>query len=420
MGAGKWSYVSDLARATLRGRRVVVLADADRPGREHAADVSLALADSAVLVVDLFPGEDTGKDVSDWLDAGHALAEIELPAMPAGFDNHTESFRPMPDRMDGELAERALNASKALPYHHAFLDDVLRAILPNDLILIGAPTGLGKTDLAMNIAATNAGNGRRVHYFALEAEPRELERRTKFALLSGLAHSSKHPLADKLNYADWLLAKCEDVCEQFNSQVERHIERKLRTFWTYYRGQVFGAKDLQQKILDVHKETDLIVIDHLHYIDIEADEQETRAVGDVVKTIRDVSLRVGKPVILIAHLRKREQGSRRLIATVDDFHGSSNIVKICTQAITIERCHVVDPPQWYLAPTFMAVLKDRRAGAPPFVAVTNFDRRKKCYEQTYTLGKLTKGGSEWQQIEPNDKPGWATRHVPFAQQSGVA
>jgi hypothetical protein len=420
MGAGKWGYVAELARATLRGRRVLVLADADKPGREHAADVELALADSAVRVVDLFPGEDTGKDVSDWLDAGHVLAEIEPPAMPASADNHTESFRPMPARIVGELTERIENARKALSYHHAFLDDVLRAILPNDLVLIGAPTGLGKTDLAVNIAATNSMLGRHVHYFALEAEPRELERRTKFAMLSNLAHSCNGLDTSGLNYADWLLGRCEDICEQFNAQVERVIERKLGTFWTYYRGQVFGAKDLQQKILDIHKGTDLIVIDHLHYIDIEADEQETRAVGDVVKTIRDVSLRVGKPVILIAHLRKREQGSRRLVTTLDDFHGSSNIVKICTQAITIERCHVVDPPKWYLAPTFMAVLKDRRAGAPPFVAVTNFDRRKKTYEPTYTLGKLTKGGSEWQQLELNDKPGWAKGHRQLGQQEGAA
>jgi len=420
MGAGKWSYVAELARATLRGRRVLVLADADRPGREHATEVGAALADSAVRVVDLFPGEDTGKDVSDWLDAGHAIGEIEPPALPAGADDHTESFRPMPDRLEGEGEDRVQLASRALGYHHPFLDDVLRALLPNDLVLLGAPTGLGKTDLAMNIAATNAMLGRSVHYFALEAEPRELERRTKFAMLSNLAHSSKHPQAGDLNYADWLLAKCEHVAADFNAQVEKVIKKKLSTFWTYYRGQIFGAKDLQKQILDIHKSTDLIVIDHLHYIDIESDENETRAVGDVVKTIRDVSLRVGKPVILIAHLRKREQGSRRLIATIDDFHGSSNIVKICTQAITIERCHVVDPPKWYLAPTFMAVLKDRRAGAPPFVAVTNFDRRTKSYEPEYTLGKLTKGGSEWAPLSDMDKPSWATHHKPLDQQKGAA
>jgi hypothetical protein len=415
MGAGKWSFVAELARSTLRNRRVLVLADADKPGRDHAAEVVASLTESAAAVADLFPGEDSGKDVSDWLDAGNAIASLKLPDLPASMVTHTESFLPMPARLDGERDERIKNDERALKYHHAFLDDALRALLPNDLVLLGAPTGLGKTDLAMNIAATNAMLGRRVHYFALEAEPRELERRTKFAMISNLAHGrgdgqSGHPRASDLNYADWLLGRCEDIASHYNEQVDRVIRKMLSTLWTYYRGQIFGAQDLQKQILGIHKDTDLIVIDHLHYIDIESDEHETRAVGDVVKTIRDVSLRVGKPVILIAHLRKRELGSKRLLATLDDFHGSSNIVKICTQAITIERCHVVEPAAWYLAPTFMAVLKDRRAGAPPFVAVTNFDRRKKSYESKYTLGRLGKAGTEWTPLDQQDVPNWAVHH----------
>ena len=36
------------------------------------------------------------------------------------------------------------------------LDDLLRAILPHDLILLGAGSGVGKTQLAMTIAAMNA------------------------------------------------------------------------------------------------------------------------------------------------------------------------------------------------------------------------------------------------------------------------
>ena len=130
-----------------------------------------------------------------------------------------------------------------------------------------------------------------------------------------------------------------------------------------------------------------------------------------------MALNVGKPVILIAHLRKKEQGSKRLIASIDDFHGSSNITKICTQAITIERCHVVQSPKWFLAPTFMTILKDRRSGACPFVALTNFDRRTKGYAGKYTLGKLTKGGSDWEPLTVNDKPDWATHHQPLEQEA---
>lgn len=321
----------------------------------------------------------------------------------------TDSWNTAPGRLFGELDERKTMASRALKYHHPFLDDCLRALLPNDLVLLGAPSGIGKTDLALSIAASNAQAGKRVHYFALEAEPRELERRTKFALLSREVYRQQRDGRDRMNYADWLLGKCEDVCGDLNRQMDQHILEHLGCLWTYYRGAKFDASDLRRSILEIHTQTDLIVVDHLHYIDGD-DEHEAKSLGDTVKTIRDVSLRIGKPVLLVAHLRKRDQGSKRLIATLDDFHGSSNIVKICTQAITIERAASVDAPKWYLAPTFMTVLKDRRGGAPNLVALTQFDRRTKGYCSTYTLGKLVKGGSEWEPLTPADKPGWAIHH----------
>lgn len=318
------------------------------------------------------------------------------------------SFQPMPARVRGELDERKTLASKALQYHHAFLDDCLRGILPHDLVLIGAPSGMGKTDLALNIATSNALQGFPVHYFALEAEPRELERRTKFALLSAAAHQNKHSRASDMNYPDWLLGRCEDICGEYNEQADAKIARELRHLYTFYRGTTFGPEQLARGVLEVHQSTALIVIDHLHYIDND-DENEHRALGDTVKTIRDVSLRIGKPIILIAHLRKRDQRAKQLVATLDDFHGSSNITKICTQAIAIEHAHDVEPTKWYLAPTYFTVLKDRRAGAPRVVAVADFDRRTKSYAGRYTIGRISSG--TWEQLPLNDVPGWAKHHV---------
>ncbi len=322
----------------------------------------------------------------------------------------TNGFASAVDRLDGELEERIAEGARALKYNNAYLDDCLRAILPTDLILLGAPTGLGKTDLALNIATTNAFLGKRVHYFALEAEPRELERRTKFAMLSRALYEARHDDRHKMNYTDWRLGRLEHICGEWNAMVSARFEKHLRPLWTLYRGSKFDARDLERQVIEVHEQTDLIVIDHLHYIDANEDRKEADALGDVAKTVRDLVLTVGKPVILIAHLKKKEQGSKRLVPEMGDFHGSSNITKVVTQAITIERCHKVQASKWFLSPTFFSVLKDRRDGASPFVAVMNFDRRTKSYASTYTLGKLTKGGSDWEPLPEFDKPDWATGH----------
>jgi Protein of unknown function (DUF3631) len=85
MGAQKWQ---DSFSETLRGAHVVILPDADIPGRGHAEAVARSLQGKAasVRVLEL-PGlpwgdnsslpEKHGPDMSDWLDDGHTAAELE-------------------------------------------------------------------------------------------------------------------------------------------------------------------------------------------------------------------------------------------------------------------------------------------------------------------------------------------------------
>lgn len=320
-----------------------------------------------------------------------------------------DGFESMPCRVVGELEDRQERGARRLKFYVSFLDDYLRGILPHDLVLLGAPSGVGKTDLALNIAASNAKQKRKVHYFALEAEPRELERRTKFSLLSRMLYKMQHPQRGMMNYTDWLLGDLEHVCGDFNRDADQQVMSMLNSMQTYYRGAKFTAGDLRNAIEVVHAKSDLILVDHLHYIDSDKDDDnEARALGDTVKTIRDVSLRIGVPILLVAHLRKRDQRAKQLVAQLDDFHGSSNVTKISTQVVTIERAPMT-PDKWYQSPTFITISKDRRSGAPNLIALSSFDRRIRSYAEHYALGRASKSG-EWEQINPGDVPSWAHHH----------
>jgi hypothetical protein len=74
-GAGKWkdSYSQDL-----RDKNAVVLQDNDNAGRGHAQQVATSVYSAAISVriVELTGLHEKG-DVSDWLDAGHTLADLE-------------------------------------------------------------------------------------------------------------------------------------------------------------------------------------------------------------------------------------------------------------------------------------------------------------------------------------------------------
>lgn len=317
-------------------------------------------------------------------------------------------FHTMPSRLVGETADRLERASRRLKYFVAFLDDYLRGILPNDLVILGAPTGMGKTQLALDIAVSNVDAGRHVHFFALEAEERELERRTKYSILARMLYEQKHPQRERMNYTDWLLGDCEDISGDFNRIADQKVLERLCRMNTYYRGAKFTAEDLQKSVLEVYTRSNLIVVDHLHYIDSD-DENEHRSLGETVKTIRDVSLRIGVPILLVAHLRKRDARAKQLVATLDDFHGSSNITKIATQVIAIERAHGIESDRWWKSPTFMSVVKDRRGGACPLVALCDFDMRVKGYPGQYALGRVS--GAEWNQSPIGEVPSWAKHHV---------
>jgi hypothetical protein len=61
-----------------KDRHVVILPDADRPGRAHAQKVAKAIDSVAasVRVLDLYPEQHDGSDVSDWLDGDRAGARL--------------------------------------------------------------------------------------------------------------------------------------------------------------------------------------------------------------------------------------------------------------------------------------------------------------------------------------------------------
>jgi hypothetical protein len=334
-----------------------------------------------------------------------AELSAEPPRDPFAFSFGVD-FESSASRVRGEAEPRIEVGRRRLHYGITFLDDLLRGILPNDLILFGAETGAGKTEAALAIARANASLGKRVSYFALEAEPLEIERRTKFAVLAEMATRDNVPGVDALNYTDWYLGDCEHIVGRYNERAENLFKVQMSGLRTYYRGSKFDHDDIRRLFLAIQDSTDLIVLDHLHYVDID-DENENRGFKRTIKMIRDVSLGMGKPVLLIAHLRKRDMRAKQIVPDAEMFHGSSDVIKICTRIIMLAPARGIPSPISHVSNTFIHAPKDRMGGATGLVGLCRFDRRFKRYLKDYSLGRPSFDGTQFEPLPPDEMPRWA-------------
>jgi replicative DNA helicase len=327
-------------------------------------------------------------------------------------------FSDSPAHAVEERYERIEQSKSILSYGVGYLDDALGGIIPNDLILLGAKLGSGKTSLATAIATTNARNGKLAYYFALEAENHEIERRAKFSILSNIFYRSvpkeKWPPFGAINYLDWRMGRLEALLGPFEAEALDIVSKEMKSLKTLYRTSGdFNIDTLDKHLSAISQEAELIVIDHLHYVDTNGDN-ENSAYKNITKKIRDACLKYSVPVIVVAHLRKDPGGARGkvLINNYEDFHGTSDVPKIATTCIMVAPAFNENKRDAHLWPTYVRSVKTRLENVRTrYTAVLDFNVRNNTYEDKYRLGMLADVDTTWNELDPSDRPFWAKNAV---------
>ena len=313
-------------------------------------------------------------------------------------------FTTFTEELVGECEERLAQAARMCTFGISYLDDALYGILPNDLIVLAGRSGGGKSEIAIHISMINALKGKRVFHLALEAEKREMTRRALFKALARDFYSRRAFVSERPNYLAWLTGRQEHLFEKYGAEITSQLA-KFENLKLFYRGTDFGTKELSMIFSSVKNQADLLVLDHLHYVDI-PDDNENKAYKEMVKEIRNLALYYGIPVILVAHIRKADRKNPNPVPDLEDIHGSSDIFKIATKVITIAPARELrlDPHRF---PTFLKIAKCRQDGSLQFVTgLSVFDLSRGEYEETYKLGNHNYKG-EWELIEVH--PHWARR-----------
>jgi replicative DNA helicase len=309
-------------------------------------------------------------------------------------------------------------------YNIPFLDDLTGGMVQNDLHILTAYTGVGKTELAKEVGVSNAMKGKRVVMFALEAAPQEIENRHRFKLFYQLYHRD-HPsmLPGTVNYVDFTRGNLRGAYKPYQDQITEIFEGHLKTFRSYYRkARDFTVKTLESKLLEVHKEADLVILDHIHYVDTEG-RDENREMHDIIKKVRDLSIHLGTPMLVLAHLRKLQGAGRReraLLPDTNEIQGSGAISKMATAVITFGRTDEITAtdPRASGHPTLMRATKFRDDGSRTmFTGVSFFQNTTRSYAPDYALGKLSAGDTKWTGVT-SDRPYWA-RHANITDLGGL-
>jgi hypothetical protein len=402
-GAGKW-----LSEYTphFDGRNVVIVPDNDKPGRDHAEKVSEALSKAAASVrVLALPDLPEKGDVSDWFAKGGTIdAFKELVRNIDAKEKPEPEFKSATDRLREEQAERKALADRVIPFNISYLDDYCLGIYPTDLVILSAASGAGKTSLGTFMAQTAAAQGRRVFFFALEAHRNEIEQRMLFREMAQIAKERDIPHRG-LTFPRWMYGLCKNF-EHLEREAFLRMREKAKTMRTYYRASSFSHRDITRLFVKIREEADLIILDHLHYVDLEG-PNENLELKKVTKAIRDAALGMQIPVVVVAHLRKGDRQSPRLIPSAEDIHGSSDVMKIATKIVTMAPCREGWAEQNpAMATTLMQVVKDRMRGVAGYCAIMQYDLSRLQYLEQYGVARLDNFGKELEHYYHDSIPDW--------------
>lgn len=295
-------------------------------------------------------------------------------------------FKSSSERIEGMLQKMREDRLKTLRFGISYLDAATRAIFPSDLVLIGAPTGVGKTELCLHIALANIEDGKKVHFIALEADKNEIEKRMVYALVVRQFYddAARPHLQFKMNMANWVRGDFSEhpkIIEYEKIAVE-YLSKTLGGLFTFYKADKFDVDDLTLNIFSVASKTDLVIVDHIHFFDWEASD-DNRAIKEIAKATRQLSQVLNKPIILVAHLRKRDKNNKEIVPSIDEFHGSSDLSKIATKVITMARGPLDSSGKEV---TYFRVCKNRIDGSiTRYVGRVLFDYKKRAYDEKIKL-----------------------------------
>ena len=280
-----------------------------------------------------------------------------------------------------------------------YLDEKLKGILRGDLIIIGARSGAGKSTLSNIIATVNARLGVKVALFSLENfKDDNFVEKAYYEYIRQMKDYS-------ISLRDFASGDF-DICREALDKAEEYAEQCYKGINVINRQVNFSIEDLKNGIIDQvkNKGVNLIVLDHLDYVDKYDNDTDYTHMNSLMKTIRELQDEYKVAVVAISHLRKAYNSKfSPIIPSIDEFIGSSNKVKEATCVIMFapddEGNYKMAKDNTGKKSTWCCVRKLRMGGIDNRAAKLIFNTRTGDYDKNYELYSVDYAGTKTELIE---------------------
>ena len=296
------------------------------------------------------------------------------------------------------------------------LDDALFRIGKNELVVIGAETGMGKSELSLSIAQHNAKNGKRVAVYYLEGGHKEAIRRMKWRDITTKYYEDYKYTQTDMDFKKWMYNKTQsELLMKLEGEVYNEYTQKYKdNLYLYPTTKDFTSEKLLMSLLNFHElltanlDLDLIIIDHLQYFSLTKSDNEISEITKILREVKHITEYYNTPVILVSHLRKR--GKNAGLPTHEDFYGSGNIAKISSTSIMISPATDKDNLSENIFPTYFRIVKSRVGIRPNYAFLLNFDMNKRRYEEEYEMYRVNSFGEvAASPLRQEELPKWARK-----------
>lgn len=259
-------------------------------------------------------------------DLHQKVVESILNTLPSGSDSPTQSV--------GELAKETLAEIRHIRetgirpgFRSGFLsfDELVGPMLPGDLIVVGGATSAGKTALVQQVAFFVA-HQRQVLVMSLEMTKRQWNNRY-------ITQLTRIP-AERLELGEITDAE-ERLILQAGEGTLQHLKMDIcdRTGLTV--PEIEAEARLRRKL---NGALDLLVIDHLQFIQPPEGKEGPAAIADVTRGLKAMAKALEVPILLVSHLNrepsKRTNSHRPLLS---DLYGGGAIEKDADTVMFVHR-----------------------------------------------------------------------------------